>query len=264
MSLSEWFDFHLAAKLGNEGYGSTYEYVAKFNLLKKWSAAYGLRGKISRLVIMGLPQKYGLSLDFLMWAKFLEVRRIYLWKNCSYGKVDRFLNACKAYCQLIGLGNLSIEVVEELQDVVIDENVFCVSCEVFQMLSDSARRGYMNACKRARCSAIFVPNFFNNDHRIYTKLATIENNDFNPYSEGVSILSSGYIDLPPVPSGFELPRKEESDYEKVKVTLADKVILFIISFWLNLAEAIIKVLSKQYYIKKAHLYWILINGVREK
>src|SRR5260370_7161182 len=58
-----------------EGIGTAYEYFAKRLVLSKWLDGHA---RAKRVLIAGLPQKYGSSLDFLLIAQELGAAEIFV------------------------------------------------------------------------------------------------------------------------------------------------------------------------------------------
>ncbi|MGB9485744.1 MAG: hypothetical protein WCD04_06500, partial [Terriglobia bacterium] len=84
-----------------EGIGTAYEYYAKRLVLARWLAS--LRPP-RRLLIAGLPEKYGSSLDFFLLAQDLAVTEVVVIEDRPWAleKCRRSLAAAQAIGELTG------------------------------------------------------------------------------------------------------------------------------------------------------------------
>ena len=264
-NLDIWEKFHYCAKLGGEGYGSTYEYVAKYKIFQQWNRKYGLRGKFDRFIILGLPQKYGLALDFFWWVNMLLVKEVIVWSNKSSDVEDKFINSWRYLNQVFRL-NLPlpcfVQSLTEITDYV--DKSFLVSCEVLQGLESEDRKLAYDVLEMSHFSAVFVPNFYNKAHQKISRLPTIKDNHIfqKVPQHSISVLESGYLDFPPVPPGFVLPSsKVESSngFNKSCVHIKDKMIFFILELWQNLVETSIQKVMPSFYVNGSHIFYALVR-----
>ena len=246
-----WKAMHYAAWLGGEGYGTTYEYMAKARFLVKVKSILGCDGA-TQLLILGLPQKYGLSLDFLFWVDYLEVENIMVFDTRDDLLVD-FME-CRQY--LIDEGLIKNIPIKDIRDWDhLDEmdlsSCIVVSCESFQAFDEDEKVLAAKTYNRAKYGFCFVPNDYNEAHRKITHLPTIKENNLNKYF--TNILTDCYLDCPPVPSGFELP---SSGRDKTNLSFGwkDKFFYFILDVWLNIDVGFLSRLM--FYRQYAHLYGV--------
>src|SRR5260370_42397847 len=85
-----------------EGIGTAYEYFAKRLVLSKWLDGHA---RAKRVLIAGLPQKYGSSLDFLLIAQELGAAEIFVADDRpgALEKARQGLAAAQAMGELSGL-----------------------------------------------------------------------------------------------------------------------------------------------------------------
>ncbi len=254
VELDEWRRFHYCAKLGGEGYGSTYEYVAKYLvLLEAWRTEDLKKERFEKLVILGLPQRYGLSLDFLLWADFLGIKKVVVWNNLPE-KGEIFLVQGEVLTKVLHLRKLDLVLEESLDRLGVSDGSLCVSCEVFQGLSEPQRRRYVEVASASGFHVLFIPNYFNQDHLRFTGLPTVPFNDLSPYFlRGREV----YLDFPPVPAGFELPKKGPFSAKEVGFSGVDKSIYLFLDYWLWI-ERVILYRMPRLYRSRAHLFslWV--------
>lgn len=256
MAVFDWKSMHYAARLGGEGYGTAYEYMAKARFLVRVKHDLGCED-IDKLLILGLPQKYGLSLDFLFWAEYLRVSEVLVF-DTREGKLDAFLKGKQWLVDKGILKDLPIQVLRDWQSLSgldLSSSVI-VSCESFQSWDEEKRRFAGKLYGSARCGFCFVPNDYNDAHRKITHLPTIEGNNLERYFSNV--LSKAYLDCPPVPSGFEISALRNGALPVLNFGWKDILVYSILSFCLLLDER----LCAQFglYRSFAHLYGVIITA----
>ena len=69
-------DFYPSALKEGEGVGTAYEYYAKAKVFKNFFRR--VSGPFESMLIAGLPEKYGFSLDFLLLAKGLGIKKVFV------------------------------------------------------------------------------------------------------------------------------------------------------------------------------------------
>jgi hypothetical protein len=199
--------------LEGEGVGTSYEYYAKSRKLRKFLRKIE---KPTRILIAGLPEKYGLSMDSFLLAEglgaeivvvderpdVLERAKSVIESLKSRGHFHhtriRFHNA-GPFLELGG---------KELADQRFD---LALSSEVYQRLDGAEGRYVANLNRLARNIAIFAPNRGNGSHVRLSGLRSVGLeellNGFRQGDPGWTIFDYGYVDLPPFPPG--LTRSQE-------------------------------------------------------
>ena len=200
-SISSLYPLALAE---GEGVGTAYEYYAKRLLVARWLAN---RRPPHRLLIAGLPEKYGSSLDSLLLAQDLAVAEVVVLEDRPWAleKCRQSLRAAQAIGQLTRTRPQFLPVKElDLADSVTGEFDLCWSSEVLQRFDAIGRRRYLSCfANRAHLLALFVPNGDNSAHRLTSGLAGLSLTELRALiePEGVSA-ACGYVDMPPFPPGL--------------------------------------------------------------
>lgn len=191
-----------------EGVGTAYEYFAKRLALRPWLQEMS---HPRSLLLAGLPEKYGASLDFLQVAAELGTAvTIADDRPEALAKVGRALTAVQADGWLPNLSPNLVHVsnmaaMAELRGAVAFD--LALSCEVVQRLAD--RAAYAQRVQAlARHVAIFTPNADNPAHTNLSGLAGLRRNElaalvrpaYTPPTQ--TQYRFGYIDMPPFPPGM--------------------------------------------------------------
>ena len=195
-----------------EGVGTAYEYFTKRLLLSQWLKQ---EEEPRRILIAGLPEKYGASLDFLLMASEMEAM-ITIADNRpqSLAKAKAALaraqndglmqNLEPEYC-LVGSMGLMAEI-----DGHFD---LALSSETLQRLTADDRKRYVNRLLQlAPQVAIFTPNNDNPAHTNVSGLSGLRLDELEAVVEqGLELAYGyesqvspqfGYIDMPPFPPGI--------------------------------------------------------------
>jgi hypothetical protein len=184
-----------------EGLGTAYEYYAKRLLISRWLSQFS---RPRRLLIAGLPEKYGASLDFLELSaelgaevivvddrpKALERLRISIDEVGSEGILE---NLNWRPVETTNLG--SLKEIEGNFDL-------CVCSEVLQRLEIDSRVEYVaRLTSLASALALFVPNADNASHANLSGLTGLYYEDLTTLF-GAQQSQVGFIDMPPFPPGI--------------------------------------------------------------
>lgn len=188
-----------------EGVGTAYEYFAKRLVLRPWLKRLS---PIKRILIAGLPEKYGSSLDFLLLAEELGATAVVaderpeaiekLQNSLSATQAQNWLMDCQPETQVVADMGMLAEV-DPPFDLVI-------SSEVLQRLVEADRRVYVErALELGTAVALFCPNADNPAHTNLSGLNGLHlrelENLITP-SPRHPVTLSGYIDMPPFPPGI--------------------------------------------------------------
>lgn len=195
-----------------EGVGTAYEYFAKRLVLDPWLRQMPVRP--GRILIAGLPQKYGSSLDFLQLAADLQAAvtivderpaaLAQLQTAQAVAQAQGWLTAVQPRCQVVDDMSRLTEVAGEFD--------LCLSSEVLQRLTAESRPAYVHQLRQlAPALALFAPNAENPAHTHLSGLNGLSLGEIKELVSGDSRLSLpgstrtaqlvGYIDLPPFPPG---------------------------------------------------------------
>jgi hypothetical protein len=187
-----------------EGIGTAYEYFAKRLVLGRWLTG---RARARRVLIAGLPEKYGSSLDFLLIAQELGATEIVVAEDRpgALEKGRQGLAAAQAMGELNGLQPQFVlcSDLERMPELTPGFDV-CLGSEVLQRLSPAAGQQYVTTLtKLARAIALFAPNGDNPSHTNISGLSGLRLTDLNALLQKVGTRAEvGYIDMPPFPPPF--------------------------------------------------------------
>jgi hypothetical protein len=198
-----------------EGVGTAYEYYAKRLVLLPWLASGELP---ERMLIAGMPQKYGESLDFLLLGAEL---------GCQVTVVDERHETLARLAYTVGklvknslLSHLKPALVQTNDLTALAEVAgsfdLVVSSEVLQRLEKGRRAAYVDRLQDlAPKGALFAPNADNESHVRLSGLGGVSLDELddligrNPEFDS----RTAYIDMPPFPPGItrsEAQRAEAS------------------------------------------------------
>ena len=186
-----------------EGVGTAYEYFAKRLVLRRW-----LKKRPSRILIAGLPQKYGSSLDFVQLAAEMgAVLTIVDDRAEALDKARGSLAAAQGMGWLTAVSPTFITItaldrmneLEQSYDLVL-------SSEVLQRLDDPTRQGYVKRVwEMGTAVALFCPNKANNAHVGISGLNGLHLQELQTLAANSTthhLDRFGYIDMPPFPPGI--------------------------------------------------------------
>ena len=217
-------DLYALALAEGEGMGTAYEYYAKRLALGRWLKA---RPRPASILVAGLPEKYGASLDFLLLAGELGAAVTVV--DDRPAALDRLRGALdrpqrssetsevwavfpRPVCLLADLPHLA---------TLTGRFDLAVSSEVLQRLAAAERPAYVAALRaRADALALFAPNADNPAHTGRSGLAGLQLDEMSALMQATadrrpptaageaavgsrrSAVVSGYIDMPPFPPGI--------------------------------------------------------------
>ena len=204
-----------------EGVGTAYEYYAKRLVLSPWLRQIGWP---IRLLIAGLPEKYGSSLDFLQLAEELNIA------VTIADDREPFLNKFKTSfttAQTTGWLTKVIPKTMHVTDMARLPEVngrfdLCVCSEVLQRLPKDDRVDYVSRLARLGTAvAIFAPNADNPDHTHLSGLSSLHLDELESLVTAVAPISQiNYIDMPPFPSGTQRSEEQREQASSGKLEAA--------------------------------------------
>ncbi|MCP4363512.1 MAG: hypothetical protein GY796_36400 [Chloroflexi bacterium] len=238
-----------------EGVGTAYEYFAKRLVLRPWLKQLP---PIKRLLIAGLPEKYGSSLDYLLLAEEMGATAVIIedrpelldkfQQSLAQAQAQGYLTAVQP--QLKQIPNLT-----QLSDLDAPFDL-AISNEVLQRLPAAERIAYGQVQMDASTAvALFCPNADNPDHANHSGLATLSLPELQSLSaiSSPSVTLSGYIDMPPFPTG--VTRNEEQRVQ------AESGALESFAMWgLGMYARLEKVLPAAVRRQKSHIIYALLSG----
>ena len=191
-----------------EGVGTAYEYFAKRLILGRWLKN---RPKPTSMLVAGLPEKYGCSLDFFLLAHEWGIRPIVVdQRQTALEKLARSIAVAQQIGELVGL-EVDLLLVNDIValDEIDGQFDLAICSEVLQGISAENRPNFLNRLNQlASQTAIFCPNADNAAHTNLSGLSGLTLNEIQALSALPSTRSpqssslTGYIDMPPFPPGI--------------------------------------------------------------
>jgi hypothetical protein len=183
-----------------EGVGTAYEYFAKRLALRKWLPALTASGDI---LIAGLPEKYGASLDFLLLAEQLGRGVVIVDERPNaLEKVKGALAAAQEIGLLRSVKPSYLQVADLSKMIELPGRFgFCISSEVLQRIPAMDRTDYwQQLMELAPAAAVFAPNADNPAHTNLSGLAGLHLDELREIVGTAA--ATNYIDMPPFPPGM--------------------------------------------------------------
>ncbi len=187
-----------------EGIGTAYEYFAKRLAMARVLA------KLPRprsVLIAGLPEKYGSSLDFFLLAQEVSATKVVVVDDrpLALDKMRKSLAEARRFGELIHVQPQCLQVTEMAQlEELSGLFDLCLTSEVLQRLAAASRDDYVERLGRlASAVALFAPNADNSSHTSLSGLSGIGLNELRTLVEPAGLLvDMGYVDMPPFPPGL--------------------------------------------------------------
>jgi dihydroflavonol-4-reductase len=241
-------DYYPIAMAEGEGVGTAYEYLAK------WQVIHRILPGVRRMLIAGLPEKYGSSLDFVALACALDVDLVV---------ADEREEALAKLRQAMSRAALSPRVTFHhvpLGDVgaIPHGSSFdlALSCEVLQRLGGVTRESYLRGlAKAARRIAIFAPNAGNSAHASRSRLLSISIEDLRGLivAAGAPVEDAGFVDMPPFPPGLALSQEKR---EHVKQAWWQGPALKVLGLYCRAESALSPTVKRPF----AHIVYAIATG----
>jgi hypothetical protein len=183
-----------------EGVGTAYEYFVKRLALHRWLPGLKSSGDI---LIAGLPEKYGASLDFLLLAEELN-REVTIVDERPHA-LEKIKNALPTARETGLLKNVTPVYLQTADMSRMAELAaqygFCISSEVMQRLPETDRAVYWQRLMAlAPAAAVFAPNADNPAHTNLSGLAGLHLEELRRIVGTAA--AANYIDMPPFPPGM--------------------------------------------------------------
>ncbi len=186
-----------------EGIGTAYEYFAKRLVLARWLARLP---RPERLLIAGLPEKYGSSLDFFLLAQEMGVASVLVIDDrpSAIEKIRQSLAAAQASGELARVQPQYVLVTDLSRlNEVSDGFDLCLGSEVLQRLGTLSRQNYVaRLAQLASALALFAPNADDPNHTTLSGLSGLRLTELQALVEPGLPVHTGYVDMPPFPPGM--------------------------------------------------------------
>lgn len=186
-----------------EGMGTAYEYFVRRRLLAQWLKA---RPRPQRLLIAGLPEKYGFSLDFFLMAQEWAAELVVVDERPQ--RLEKCRKAVAAaqrqgYFHNLDPHYLPVSDLVHLPELTGSFDLaFCA--ELVQRIPPEWFPRYWRAIwERATSAALFAPNANNTSHVSYSRLHGVYLDDMKTIAlmAPEATVRIGYLDTPPFPPG---------------------------------------------------------------
>ncbi len=245
---------YVLALAEEEGVGTAYEYFAKRLVLARWLKS---QPKLRSLLVAGLPEKYGSSLDFLQLAQELGTAvTIIDERPFALEKLQKSLAAAQKEGWLTAVSPTLIPVnkMGELEGVNGSFDL-CISSEVMQRLAKSEREGYVaRLTKLSSAIALFMPNGNNSAHTDISGLSGLRLDELQTLLQirKLANLQTGYIDMPPFPPGIT---RSDEQREQATSGKAEAFAMWGLGFYARLEHYLPTAVRK----KQSHIVYALLN-----
>ena len=237
-----------------EGVGTAYEYYAKRLVLARW-----LKGLATprQILIAGLPEKYGVSLDFIQLAAELDAQVTIL--DDRPGALEK-LQACLAQARAEGwfpdLAAKTILVADLWQmSELTGEFDLALSSEVLQRIPAGNRPEYLSRLRNLVATlALFCPNALNSAHTNISGLSGLHVEELGALFAGTEA-RVGYIDMPPFPPGIT---RSEEQREQATSGKMEAAVMFGLDYYARAERFLPRALRK----RQSHIVYALLanNG----
>lgn len=223
-----------------EGVGTAYEYYAKRLVLDRW-----LEGKKppERILIAGLPEKYGTSLDFVQLGRELKAQITII-----DDRPDALEKSARCLAQARDQGwfpDLIVEtkLVSGLGELAELSSRFdlALSSEVLQRIPAGSRPGYLSRLGAlATMVALFCPNADNSAHTNISGLSGLRLEELAALSADLKA-TVGYIDMPPFPPGIT---RSDEQREQATSGRMEAAVMFGLNYYARLERFLPQALRK--------------------
>ncbi len=200
--------------LEGEGVGTAYEYYVKLRKVKKFIGAIE---KPESILIAGLPEKYGLSMDFILLGQMLQAETLVL-----DDRDDRLERSQKVLSILESRSHLNHRKVTFLKADSIEQFNhkslrnrkidLVLSSEVYQRLNGHQDAYISNLKQLSKHFAVFAPNRANTSHAKLSGLRSVYLSELLTSCQRgqlpMTIYDCGYLDLPPFPPGLSRSKEK--------------------------------------------------------
>lgn len=228
MNIDGFFEVAIAE---GEGLGTAYEYYAKFHLMKKILNSE----PIKKVMVFGLPEKYGYSLDFVLYGHYIGASLI-----IADDRAERLAEHKQICIELFGSAFANdieyTHINQWSEPFQINRDVdLALSSEVFQRLTREQRQMYAKNLQTVPRIAVFTPNARNSSHATVSGLRTCTHEDLESSFESLNRKHLGYVDFFLSPPGLHLQKKNKTMLKK-----RSNLVSFGLQSWYALAEKSLK------------------------
>lgn len=239
-----------------EGLGTAYEYYAKLRKLKKFINSIE---KPKRILIAGLPEKYGLSMDFFLLGQMFHAEMSVMDERSEVLERAQDVFRTLKTKKIFGETKVLFLKADQIEDFISlgwkkKEFDLALSSEVLQRL-DKAQGTYLSNIKKlAKNFALFAPNRENESHARLSGLKGVSLEELLAHclegDSGIDIFDCGYLDMPPFPPGLSRSqeKREQAAESRLEAFLMKGLEIY------SLCESLMPRFIKE---KKAHIVYVL-------
>lgn len=216
-------DLYPLALAEGEGMGTAYEYYVKRMAIGRFLKD---TARPQSVLIAGLPEKYGTSLDFILLATELGATVTVIdERQAAIQRLRDSLNAVRALKEAPPVNPPADILLADLGALSALRGRFdiALSSEVIQRLTTESRAAYVNQlCESCDAIGLFCPNAANQAHNTRSGLAGLRLEELRGLVTMTSTagrintppaveLLAGYIDMPPFPPGITRTAEQRED-----------------------------------------------------
>jgi len=224
-------DLYPIALLEGEGIGTAYEYSAKLKMLQRVLAAIA---PLRRLLIGGLPEDYGVDLDFALLAARYGCQTVVA--DDRLPVLETFVRALKSppLAELADPGRFEMRHLKTLaRPTRLDDTPFdlWVTTSAIQRLNDDELAKYLaQVQEKSRYAMLLVPNKANKEHLTISGLDGFFLPDLVAVCRraGLTVREAAHLDVPPFPPGLQ--RSAEAK-EKAIESRVERFIMRGLEWW---------------------------------
>ncbi len=248
------YDLYPIAMAEEEGAGTAYEYYVKARLLRQIHKG---QTPPRRILVAGLPEKYGFSMDFAVLAQDWEAEILFLDERPE--KLQQFADIYDKLSQtgLLSLNRLRYQVVDDISNWKLNEEFdLLLCCEVLQRLGEKQRLAFISqASEHAKKTVIFAPNAANSSHADLSGLSTVSLAQLENLAGQTTdqLIKSGWIDLPPFPPGIT---RSEDQRQNATSSPLQRLLFWGINLWAD-AEGLVPLSIRK---KQAHIVYVALQS----
>jgi hypothetical protein len=211
-------DLYAYALAEGEGVGTAYEYYVKRRVMAPLLTRLP---RDARVLVAGLPEKYGTSLDFVLAG--IERGAHVLLVDDRASAAERARNAIgdlERAGKLAG-ANVEVRVIASFEDLErLPRQDLVLSCEVVQRLPESERGHYVRTIRAVGPrGVVFAPNSENGSHLAISGLGGLDRRGLSALFGG-DAARVGFVDLPPFPPGI---KRSEDQRARASSGLAEAI-----------------------------------------
>jgi hypothetical protein len=249
-------DLYPIALLEGEGMGTAYEYSTKLKLLHRVVAA---TSSPQRLFIGGLPEAYGIDLDFALLAARHKCQIVVADDRASL--LEIFADALQSppLAGLVDPGHFELRHVETLARPTLPNDApfdLWLTTSAIQRLDGGELAEYLAQVReKSRHAVLLVPNKANKEHLTLSGLDGFFLPDLvtTCRQAGLTVCEAGYLDLPPFPPGLQ--RSVEAK-EKAAESRLERLVMQGLEWWTEIERFVPHFVKRRF----GHIVYVFLQS----